>query len=94
MEEPRTQDDDLPLADRVRGVIDREIRPYIAMDGGTIDYIDIRDGVLYVALSGACHSCPSSTMTLKGSVERIIRRRFPEIQAVRLAGVSLALDEE
>lgn len=82
------------LEHAVREVIDKEIRPYIQMDGGKIDFIEIRDGILYVELSGACHSCPSSTMTLKGSVERIIRRRFPEIREVQMAGLSLAFDRE
>lgn len=79
--------DDTSLEQRIEDVIAREIRPYIEMDGGKIHFIEFRDNVVYVELSGACGTCPSSTMTLKGGVERILKRRFAEVQSVALAGL-------
>ncbi|MBI5646288.1 MAG: NifU family protein [Ignavibacteriae bacterium] len=72
---------------RIEEVIDREIRPYIEMDGGKIRFVEMKNNVVFVELAGACGSCPSSTLTLKGGVERILKRRFPEVESVELAGL-------
>jgi Fe-S cluster biogenesis protein NfuA len=75
------------LAQEIGEVIMNEIRPYIEMDGGQIRFVELKDGVVFVELSGACGTCPSAQMTLKGGVERILKRRFPEIASVELAGL-------
>lgn len=75
-----------PLESKVQETIEKDIRPYIEMDGGRIDLVEIKDNVVYVELSGACGTCPSATMTLKGGVERILKRKYPEILGVELAG--------
>lgn len=59
-----------------------QIRPAIEMDGGIVELAQIVDGVAYVNMKGACGSCPSSTMTLKAGIERIVMEQVPEIKAV------------
>jgi Fe-S cluster biogenesis protein NfuA len=76
------------LDTQIEEVINSEIRPYIEMDGGKIRFVEMKDGIVYVELSGACGSCPSSTMTLKGGVERILKRRFEGIESVEMAGLN------
>jgi len=76
------------LTEKIEETINRDIRPYIEMDGGKIRLVEVRDNIVYVELSGACGSCPSSTMTLRGGVERILKRQFPEIAGVELASFS------
>ena len=69
--------------ERVEKVLDK-IRPYIQSDGGDISLVSVDDaaGVVKVSLHGACGTCPSSTATLKGGVERMIRQEIPEIKEV------------
>ena len=69
--------------ERVEKVLDK-IRPYIQSDGGNIALVSVDEtsGIVKVTLSGACNSCPSSTATLKGGVERMIRQEIPEIKEV------------
>jgi Fe-S cluster biogenesis protein NfuA len=69
--------------ERVEKVLEK-IRPYIQSDGGNIALVavDESSGIVKVTLSGACGSCPSSTATLKGGVERMIRAEIPEIKEV------------
>ena len=69
--------------EHVEKVLDK-IRPYIESDGGNIALVavDEASGIVKVHLSGACGSCPSSTATLKGGVERMIRQEIPEIKEV------------
>lgn len=73
------------LEAQIEEVINHHIRPYIEADGGRITFIEMRDNVVFVELAGACGTCPSAQMTLKGGVEAILKRRFPEIQSVELA---------
>jgi Fe-S cluster biogenesis protein NfuA len=59
------------------------IRPALQADGGDIILKSIDDeGVVHVELTGACGTCPVSTMTLKAGVERIIKDRVPGVTAV------------
>src|SRR5215211_1483120 len=70
------------LRDRVQQVIDL-IRPAVQADGGDIELVDARpDGVVQIRFHGACHGCPSSTMTLQMGIERNLREKIPEIKQV------------
>ncbi|MGP1560624.1 MAG: NifU family protein [Helicobacteraceae bacterium] len=46
-----------------------KIRDAIQKDGGDIDFLDVRNGVVFVQLRGACLGCASSDYTLKFLVE-------------------------
>lgn len=69
--------------EQVDAVIDI-IRPAIQADGGDIELLSVDEdtGVVTVQLSGACVSCPASTVTMKAGVERIVKDRVPGITAV------------
>lgn len=68
---------DDPLEAAVARVLAERIAPGIHRDGGDIELVGIQDGVVRVALSGACRSCPSSTATLRIGVERTLLEAFP-----------------
>lgn len=59
-----------------------EMRPYLLSDGGNVSIADIDGATVKLQLEGACGSCPSSTMTMKMGLERRLRERIPEIEAV------------
>jgi len=75
--------DAMTTYERVEKVLEK-IRPYIQSDGGDISLVSVDEasGVVKVTLSGACGTCPSSTATLKGGVERMMRAEIPEIKEV------------
>jgi Fe-S cluster biogenesis protein NfuA len=71
-----------PLRDRVQGVINL-IRPAVQADGGDIELVDVTgEGVVSIRFHGACHGCPSSTMTLQMGIERNLREKVPEVTQV------------
>ncbi len=78
------------IESRIEHVLKREIRPYIEMEGGKIECVEYADGIAYVEMQGACSACPSSIVTLKMTVEKILRKRIPEIQQVIPAGLDAA----
>jgi Fe-S cluster biogenesis protein NfuA len=59
------------------------IRPALQADGGDVELVDVTsDGIVSVKLTGACGSCPMSTMTLKMGIERTLRDKLPEVKEV------------
>ena len=59
------------------------IRPALQADGGDVELVDVTaDGIVSVKLTGACGSCPMSTMTLKMGIERTLREKLPEVKEV------------
>jgi Fe-S cluster biogenesis protein NfuA len=72
---------------KVKNLIE-QVRPYLQQDGGDIRFVEITaDNVVNVELTGACGSCPYSTMTLKNGVETTIRKAIPEIKSVEAINI-------
>jgi Fe-S cluster biogenesis protein NfuA len=69
------------MKDKVKEALER-IRPALQADGGDVELVNIDDGVVKVKLTGACGSCPMSTMTLKNGVEMILKQEVPDIKEV------------
>jgi Fe-S cluster biogenesis protein NfuA len=58
------------------------IRPSLQADGGDVELVDVKDGVVSVKLQGACSGCPMSTMTLKNGIERFLKEKIPAVKEV------------
>jgi Fe-S cluster biogenesis protein NfuA len=60
------------------------VRPAIQADGGDIYLRDVDEetGVVSVELTGACVSCPASTLTLKAGLERILKDRVEGVTSI------------
>ena len=58
------------------------IRPALQADGGDVELIDVKDGIVKVKLKGACGTCPSALMTLKQGIEVRVKEDIPEIVSV------------
>ena len=69
-------------------VLNEKIRPAVAMDGGDIRLKSFKNGVAEVMLKGACAGCPSSTVTLKHGVERMIKHYVPEVISVEAININ------
>jgi Fe-S cluster biogenesis protein NfuA len=68
--------------DRIQAILDAEIRPAVAMDGGDITFDRFENGVVYLYMQGSCSGCPSSTATLKMGIERRLKEAIPEVVEV------------
>ncbi len=67
------------MKEKVEAALEK-IRPSLRADNGDVELVDVQDGVATVRLTGACGSCPMSTMTLRMGVERVIKQEVPEIK--------------
>jgi Fe-S cluster biogenesis protein NfuA len=70
------------LRERVQEVLNL-IRPAVQADGGDIELVDVTEGgVVQVRFHGACHGCPSSSLTLHDGIQRNLRAQVPEVTSV------------
>lgn len=72
------------LVERVRYVLDTEINPGLAGHGGRVSLVEISsEGVVVLQFGGGCHGCGQVDVTLKHGIEDTLRKRVPEVSAVR-----------
>lgn len=76
-------DADLETVETIKDLLETRVRPAVAGDGGDITFRGYRDGVVYLAMKGACSGCPSSTATLRHGIENLLRHFLPDVQEVR-----------
>jgi Fe-S cluster biogenesis protein NfuA len=70
------------MKDKVEKALNK-IRPALQADGGDVELVDVKDGVVKVRLTGACGGCPMSQMTLKMGIERQLKKDIPEVKEVQ-----------
>lgn len=58
------------------------IKPYLQMDGGDIEFIKYEDKYVYIKLSGACAHCGYQDLTVKDGIEEMLKTDIPEIEGV------------
>lgn len=73
---------DQDTVDTIKELLETRIRPAVAGDGGDITFRGFRDGIVYLAMKGACSGCPSSTATLKHGIQNLLRHYLPDVQSV------------
>ena len=66
---------------KVQEVLEK-IKPSLQADGGDVELVEVKDGVVRVRLKGACAGCPMSQMTLKMGIEKILKEQIPEVESV------------
>ena len=75
-------DNDSESVRLIKEIIENEIQPAVAMDGGYIGFVSYENGKVYLDLQGACSGCPSSSYTLKEGIETRLKQSLPEIEEV------------
>jgi Fe-S cluster biogenesis protein NfuA len=73
---------DKEVGARVRQIVETEINPIVAGHGGHIGIVDVKDGAVFVQMSGGCMGCGMAHITLRQGVERLVRERIPEVTEV------------
>ena len=73
--------------DTIKQLLEEFVRPAVEQDGGAIDFKAFKEGTVYVHLRGACSGCPSSTQTLKGGIEQLLKSKIDAVDEVVALGV-------
>lgn len=77
------EDKDAETVEIIKDLIETRVRPAVANDGGDITFRGFKDGIVYLAMKGACSGCPSSTATLRHGIQNLLRHYVPDVVEVR-----------
>lgn len=70
------------IIDKIKNKIN-EIRPFIINDGGDIEFISFKDGVVYIKMLGACKKCPFANETITNQIEKLLVKEIKEVKKVK-----------
>jgi Fe-S cluster biogenesis protein NfuA len=76
-------DKDAETVAQIKELIETRVRPAVANDGGDITFRGYKDGIVFLAMKGACSGCPSSTATLRHGIQNLLRHFVPDVVEVR-----------
>lgn len=71
------------MAPKIQQVLAELVNPSLAMHGGSVTLIDVRDGIAFLELTGGCQGCSMADSTMKQGIETSIRQGVPEVREVR-----------
>jgi len=69
------------MREKVQAALE-QVRPALLADGGDVQLIDVKDGVVTLRLPGASGGSPMASMTLKDGIERVLKEQVPEVKEV------------
>nr|CAG4644143.1 EOG090X0A0R [Lepidurus arcticus] len=75
-------EDDDETVQLIKELLDTRIRPTVQEDGGDINFVSFKDGIVKLQMQGSCTSCPSSIVTLKSGVQNMLQFYIPEVVGV------------
>lgn len=70
--------------EQIEKILDEQVRPMLKAHSGDVKLIEVKNGVVFVNLLGACVGCPSADLGTKGFIEDTLKAAAPEIQKVEL----------
>jgi len=71
-----------PVAEKLKKLLDEQINPALAMHGGSVQLIEVKDNAAFIELGGGCIGCGMVDVTLKQGIEKLIKQNVPEITEV------------
>jgi len=69
------------MEEKIKDIINN-IRPYLNMDGGDIEYVKYEDGYVYIKLSGTCSDCLMQDNTINDGLLSMFQEEIPEIKGI------------
>ncbi len=81
--------ENMKIEEQIKKILGK-IRPYLNSEGGDLEYLGFKDGIVYVRMLGACMDCGALDSTLKDGIEALLIENIPEVIEVK----NLALGDE
>ena len=63
---------------QIEEVLDK-VRPFLKREGGDIEYIGFKDGIVYLRMVGACNGCLYADADISQGVEIILMEEVPGV---------------
>ena len=68
-----------------------KIRHFLQKDGGDVEFVSFKDGIVYVKMHGACQDCMYADADVKELIEVILQEEVPGVGEVRNAASEATL---
>lgn len=72
----------MDIVEHIKFIIEK-VRPFLINDGGDVEFVDYKDGIVYVKLIGACANCEIADNEIKDTIETILTSEIPEVIEVK-----------
>ncbi|MCR5693088.1 MAG: NifU family protein [Bacilli bacterium] len=56
-----------------------KVRPFLQREGGDVEYVGFKDGVVYVNMVGACEGCAYADADISQGIETILVEEVPGV---------------
>ena len=73
--------DTMKTEEKIKEILDK-LRPFLASDGGDLEFVKYEDHIVYIRMMGACANCGMIDFTLKDGIEAAIQEEIPEVESV------------
>ncbi len=73
------------IEEQIETVLDK-VRPFLYRDGGDVEFIGFKDGIVYLAMKGACEGCSYALDDIASGVEIILCEEVPGVIGVSASG--------
>ena len=84
--------ENVKVEDQIVKILNK-IRPYLNSEGGDLEYIGFKDGIVYIRMLGACMDCGALDSTLKDGIEALLIENIPEVIEVKNLALGDDIDE-
>lgn len=82
----RTAEQQRALAQRIAELLERDVKPFLAMHGGDVAVAEVQGAVVTLRLEGACRGCSMAALTFQMGVEQLLVEKFgDEIESIEYA---------
>lgn len=71
----------MKIENKIKEMIEN-IRPYLNMDGGDIEFIKYEDGYIYVKLTGACNNCLARDDEIDNGLLYMFQEEIEEVKGI------------
>lgn len=78
---------------QIKATLDK-IRPFLQRDGGDVEYVGFKDGIVYVKMTGACEGCVLASQDITAGVEIILIEEVPGVVQVKMDDIPVDVIEE
>ncbi len=70
------------VIDKIKNTLE-DLRPYLISDGGDVEFIKFKNGIVYIKMIGACSQCQYIVFTINDSIESVLINEIPEVKEVK-----------
>ena len=69
------------IEDKIKELVEN-MRPYLNMDGGDMEFVKYEDHYVYIKLQGACANCLYQDNTINDNLLEYFKEEIPEIEGI------------